>query len=92
MSGLYKTSMEMFNKRKEVEYYEIGVFDKDRRPVDFVSSYKILHLQYLEHVKFDIYIRKEDVKKVMYICSRSKLKAYDSKETVVASVICSKVK
>lgn len=92
IAGLYKAKMKMFNKRKEVEYYEIGVFDKDRNPIDFVSTYRILHLEYLGHVDFDVYVREVDKDRVTYICSRSKLKAYDSQETVVSSLICSKVK
>ena len=48
--------MEMFNRRKDVEYYEIGVFDEEWKPVPFVTSYKILKLNYLSHVKFDVYM------------------------------------
>ena len=92
LDNVYKTTMEMFNKREDVEYYEIGVFDKDWNPIPFVTSYTILNVKYLGHVTFDIYIRKQDVSRTEYICSSSKLRKEDSKRTAVNSRICSKVK
>lgn len=91
MSDIYKTTMTMFNKRPEVEYYEIGVFDKNWEPLNFVSSYKIYKIPYLSAVTFDIYIRKEDKNRVEYICSQSKLKKQDKTRTAISSRICSKV-
>jgi hypothetical protein len=35
VEGVYVASMELFNKRDDVEYYEIGVFDKDLGHVNF---------------------------------------------------------
>ena len=32
VSGVLKTQMHLFNKRQDVEYYEVGVFDSDWRP------------------------------------------------------------
>ena len=43
--------MEMFNKRKDVKWYEIGVFDEEWKAIPFVTSYKILEVKYLNHVK-----------------------------------------
>ena len=54
IAGVKKTTMEMFNRRKDVEYYEIGVFDKEWKPVPFVTSYKIINLKYLSNVKFEV--------------------------------------
>jgi hypothetical protein len=92
VTGIYKTTMEMFNKRKDVEWYEIGVFDNEWKPIPFVSSYKIIQLQYLGHVKFDIYIRADDKARATYVCSKSKLRREDSTKTAVSSRICSKFK
>src|SRR6056300_1333729 len=72
LDNVYVTTMEMFNKRKDVEYYEIGVFDAEWNPVPFVTSYEIINIRYLGHVTFDVYIRKSDVGRVEYICSKSK--------------------
>lgn len=92
LDGIYKVTMEMFNKREDVEYYEIGVFDKDFNQIPFVTKYEIIKLRYLGHVSFDIYIRKEDVSKATYICSRSKLRKDSDIRTAISSKICSKFK
>lgn len=92
IDGVYKTTMKMFNKRQDVEYYEIGVFDKDRKPIPFVSSYSVMKISYLGHVTFDVYIREQDITRAYYVCSRSKLRKDDKVRTAVASMICSKFK
>jgi len=92
LDNVYVTTMEMFNKRQDVEYYDVGVFDKDFKPIPFVTKYKVLKLQYLGHVTFDVYIRKSDVSKATYVCSTSKLRKDDAKRTAVSSKICSKFK
>ena len=92
VDGLQKTTMTMFNKRADVEYYEIGVLTEDWRPIPFVSQYKVWKIPYLSTVSFDIFIRDQDAKKVTYICSQSKLKKDNAKRTAVSSRICSKVK
>ena len=90
VEGVVKAEMELFNKRKDVEYYEIGVFTGDWQPVPFVSSYRVAHVRYLGHVKFDVYIRSKDADKAQYICSQSKLRG-DGTGTLLASRICSKL-
>lgn len=90
LDNVYVTTMEMFNKRDDVEFYEIGVFDKDFKPIPFVTSYTVINIKYLGHVTFDIYIRKEDVSKATYVCSISKLRKDDNSKTAVSSKICSK--
>jgi hypothetical protein len=89
LDNVYKTTMEMFNKRADVEYYEIGVFDKDFNPIPFVTSYEVIKIRYLGHVTFDVYIRKSDVSRATYICSVSKLLKDESTKTRIASRICS---
>ena len=92
LDNVYVTRMEMFNKRNDVEFYEIGVFDKDFKPIPFVSSYEIIKLKYLGHVSFDIYIRKQDVSSAEYVCSTSKLRKDNKTKNAVSSRICSKFK
>ena len=82
--------MRMFNKRQDVQWYEIGVFDSKWEPVDFVTGYRILKVDYLSHVRFDVYIRRNDAPKAKYICSQSKLRREDYQGAVIASRICSK--
>ena len=92
LDNVYKVTMEMFNKRQDVEYYEIGVFDKEWKPIPFVTSYQVIKLRYLGHVTFDVYIRKSDVSRAEYICSKSKLRKDDGSRASVSSRICSKFK
>lgn len=93
MEGLQVTTVTVFNKRPEVEYYEIGVFDDDWNALQFVSQYKIYKVPHLSTVSIDIYIRNEDKYKVSYICSKSKLRKADGTvRTAVSSRICSRVK
>lgn len=90
--NLVKTTMTMFNKREEIEYYEIGVFDDNWEHIPFVSQYQVLKIPYLSTVTFDVYIRKNDKYKARYICSRSKIRKEDLTRTAVSSRICSKFK
>lgn len=92
VKDVFHTTMELFNRRQEVEFYEIGVFDSEFNPIPFVSSYKIIRVDYLDKVTFDIYIRKTDVSRSTYICSRSKLRKDDDIRTAISSRICSKFK
>ena len=92
MDDLLVTRMEIFNKRSDVEYYELGVFDKDWRPIPFVSQYTILNIKYLERVEVDVYIREIDKFNAEYICSRSKMKTEDLKSSSISSKICSRFK
>ncbi len=89
VSGVLKTQMHLFNKRQDVEYYEVGVFDEDWNPVPFVTAYRIIRLEYLEQVKFDVYILKDDADRAEVVCSRSKLRRAETKGAMVACRICS---
>jgi hypothetical protein len=88
--GLLVTEMEMFNKREDVEYYEIAVFDKDWNVIPFVSSFKLFRLEYLSKVKFEVFIRKQDKVRTEYICSTSKLR--NNNAPAISSMICSRFK
>ena len=92
VEGLVSTQMTLFNKRSDVEYYELSVFDKDWNEVPFATTKKIIEIQYLETKQIDIYIRNADKERAVYICSRSKLKAKSETSTLIASRICSKIK
>ena len=86
------TTMQMFNKRKDVQWYEIGVFDKEWNLLPFVTRYKILRVKYLSRVKFDVYISDEYENSAEYICSTSKLRGNDNFKPIVESRICSRFK
>jgi hypothetical protein len=92
MDGLLVTEMEIFNKRSDVKYYEIGVFDKDFAPLPFVSSFTVYEVDYLQKIKFEVYVRQKDEPKITYICSRSRVLEQKVSNTSVTSTICSKIK
>ena len=86
------TTMQVFNKRSDVQWYQIGVFDKDWQPIPFVTRYKIINIKYLHRVKFDVYVNEENAKVAEYICSTSKLRGNDDFKPIVESKICSRFK
>jgi len=88
MNGVSVTTMNLFNKRKDVAYYEIGVFTDDWKPVAFVSQYTVIPMLYLDTVSFDVYVATPTLSSVEYICSISQLTV----GATVASKICSRVK
>jgi len=90
VEDVMQVQMRMFNKRKDVEWYEVAVFDADWKPVPFVTGYRILKVEYLSHVTFDVYINKQDADRATYICSQSKLRRQKEDGTIIASRICSK--
>lgn len=92
IAGVSQVRMELFNKRKEVEYYELGVYDADWNALAFASENKIIQIKHLETKKINVYVRNEDLKKVVFICTESKLRKEETKQTLISSKICSKIK
>lgn len=90
VTDVMQVKMRMFNKRQDVEWYEVGVFDAKWNPVPFVTGYRILKVEYLSHVTFDVYVRAVDAERATYVCSQSKLRRDQTEGTVIASRICSK--
>ena len=91
VEGIYTTNMEIFNRRFDIDYYEIEVFNKDWEPVRFAAQSKIMTIGYLSTKKFQVYVAANDLKDVEYICTKSKL--YKGISTsVISSKICSKIK
>jgi len=88
MAGISVTTLNIFNKRMDVSYYEIGVFDKEWVPIPFVSQYTVIPMAYLDTVSFDVYVSNLSLGSVEYICSVSQMQA----GTTVSSKICSRVK
>tara|TARA_B100000963_G_C22625995_1_gene672418 strand:+ start:1828 stop:2202 length:375 start_codon:yes stop_codon:yes gene_type:complete len=92
VKGIYKADMLLFNNRKEISYYSIGVFDKDWKPVKFATENRIVKMKHLERKTITVYIRKEDKNKALYICSKSKTLVDYAQTSIVTSRICSKIK
>tara|TARA_B100001094_G_scaffold157980_1_gene152878 strand:- start:1566 stop:1943 length:378 start_codon:yes stop_codon:yes gene_type:complete len=92
IDNIFVVKLETWNRREGIEYFEIGVFDKDFNKVRFASTEKIFQLRYLAKKKFKVYIKESDLKTAMYICTTSKnKKKLGVTRTVVSSKVCSKI-
>ena len=92
MTGIVQTQMKIFNTRQDVDYYEVQVLDVNMKELDFATTDRILHVPHLKRKTVDIYIRRTDIDRAVYICSVSKLLVAGNTGASVSSRICSKVK
>jgi len=92
MDGILVTKMLLFNRREDVTYYELSVFDGQWNSIPFAATDKIVEVKYLQRKYVDIFIREKDRSRAVYICSKSKLQTDGGNITVVSSRICSKIK
>ena len=86
---IYETTIKMLNRRQDVEFYEISAFDSEWNQLPFGSYHRVFKLPYLKRKEVKIYFQKKVLKKLVYVCTTSKL--YKSEGTVISSRICSKV-
>ena len=92
MDGVHTTKMKLFNRRDDIEYYEIQVYTDDWRALPFAATSKVIKIGFNKRKTFSVYISSRDVKKVTYICTESKVFKKDKQVTLVSSRICSKIK
>lgn len=92
VDGILQVTMELFNSRKDVKYYEILVYDSEFNPVKFAVQERIVEVQYLKRKSIDVFIREQDRDVATYVCSKSKLLKGTGTATIVSSRICSKIK
>ena len=90
LDGLVSAKMTMFNARKDVDYFEIGVFDDEWNPVPFAASAKILRVPHGSSKTFEVFVRHKDKNRATFICSLSKLRTDSSARAIVSSKICSR--
>ena len=90
LDGLVSAKMTMFNSRKDVDYFEIGVFDDEWNPVPFAASAKILRVPHGSSKTFEVFVRHKDKNRATFICSLSKLRTDSSARAIVSSKICSR--
>jgi hypothetical protein len=92
VQGVMKVEMEIFNSRKDVDYFQFDVYDDNWEEMPFATESRIVPVFYLERKQITIYIREEDKNQVRFFCSTSKIVDREKTETVIASRICSRVK
>lgn len=90
VEGVVVTTMKLFNRREDVRFYEIGVYDKEWNPIRFATAAKIVEMNYLEQKDIEIYVLESDCDQIEYICTVSKL-LLDDTDNGINSRICSKV-
>jgi hypothetical protein len=91
--GIFSTKMELLNMRKDVNYYQVNVYDDKWNPIPFMSSPSgIIPIQYMKRKSIEVFVSSSNINKVTYICSESKIISLTNSETVVASKICSRKK
>jgi len=92
ISGVLKAEMHLFNSRKDINYYQVSVYDENWEPIKFATESKIIQMDYLDHKDIEVYVRTQDKDKAHYICTKSKILKGKSTPTLLASRICSKIK
>tara|TARA_R110000765_G_scaffold21946_2_gene56415 strand:+ start:395 stop:709 length:315 start_codon:yes stop_codon:yes gene_type:complete len=92
INGVVVARMKLFNRRADVDYYEIEVFTENWKPIPFATTSRVLKVPLNRTRLFDVYIRFVDVKKARYICTTSKVFKGKNQVTLVSSMICSKIR
>ena len=87
---VYMTSFKMFNRRNDVDYYSVSVYDQNWNKVPFASFDRVFKLEHLKNKEITVYIKESDISVATYVCTSSKL--YPGKGAAVSSRICSKIK
>jgi len=92
VENVMQTEMLLINRRSDVEFFEISVYDSEWNPVKFATSEKIIRVPYLERREVMVYIRQQDVGIADYICTKTKIVRQRTTGTSVSSRICSRLK
>jgi hypothetical protein len=87
---VYMTSFKMFNRRNDVDYYSVSVYDQNWNSVPFASFDRVFKIEHLRKKEITVYIKESDIPVATYVCTSSKL--YPGKGAAVTSRICSKIK
>jgi len=92
IDNVYSTELTLFNRREDVSFYQVEVFSDNWSPIPYATSVPIINIEYLQIVKFLVFVREIDIDKVVYICTISKVTKQSKQSSLVSSRICSKVK
>ena len=92
LKGLHVTTMKLWNRRDDVSYYEISVYDADWNAIGFATPNRLIKIDYLQSKSIELYIREQDVARTEFICTTSKLLKQDVQSSGIKSRICSRVR
>jgi hypothetical protein len=91
MAQIMQADLSLFNARDDVEYYAISVLDAEMNPVVFASAQRVMHVPPGGRQDFEIYVREDDVARVVYVCTTSMLRAGQEDNAIISSRICSRL-
>jgi hypothetical protein len=91
VSGVMKIELSLFNQREDVKYYQIELFDLDFNSLPFSTTYRIMKVEHKERKNFEVYIRRSDLNKPLYVCTISKITKSRGVKSLISSRICSKI-
>lgn len=92
IDNVYVTTLNLWNRREDVSYYALEVFDVDWNPLPFATTNRVIKINYLEHKSIELYLHKKDLKNAEFICTTSKMLKKDVISTGITSKICSRIK
>ena len=91
MAQIMQADLSLFNARDDVEYYAISVLDAEMNPIVFASAPRVMHVPTGGRQDFEIYVREDDVARVVYVCTTSMLRAGQEDNAIISSRICSRL-
>lgn len=93
ISGVSKFDLTLFNRRKDISFYQIEVFSDNWDSIPYATVNPVISINYLQKINFSIFIRESDVKNNnLYICTTSKILKQTRESSLISSRICSKVR
>lgn len=93
LDGVYVVTMTLINKREDVGFYEVEVYDENWLPVEFtVTGGNIINISHLSRKTIDIYFSERNKDTVEYVCTVSKSLRIEVESSSVRSRICSRIK
>jgi len=92
IDGVLMAEMKLWNRRRDVRYYEITVHDSEWNNIPFAAVERLMNVEYNEMRIFGVYVKKETARRITYICTTSKQLKEDVESTGLMTRICSKVK
>lgn len=88
--GVLKATVNLWNGRADIKYFSVEVSDADWNDVQFITSERLIMVEYLQHRQIEIFLPEDTT--ATYICTRSMILAGNAQKTMVSSKVCSKIK
>lgn len=87
-----QTTVTITNRRNDVNYFELSVFNDEWKPVPFATFQRVIEIPFSKSKSASVYIKRTDSIEVAYVCSSSKIVKVEQTKPIVISKVCSKMK